>query len=59
MADALGVAEKRLGVRQQVVADGHRLRALKMRVTGHHPTCMRSSLGGERLDHVPDPGYEL
>jgi hypothetical protein len=59
VADALGVAKQRLGVSQQVVADGHRLRALKMRVAGHHPTGMRPSLPGERLDHVPDGGDEL
>ncbi len=36
-----------------------RLRALEMRVAGHHPTRVTASLGGERLDHLRERGRQL
>ena len=37
MAQAFGVAEQRLGVREEVMADGHGLRALQVGVAGQRP----------------------
>ena len=37
---------------EQVVADGHRLRALQMGVTRHHPARMCARLGSKGFDHV-------
>ena len=56
--EAFGVAQQRLGMRQQVMADRDRLRALEVGVSRHHPTCMPASLGRESLDHVSDRGHE-
>jgi hypothetical protein len=44
---------------EQVMTDGHRLRALQVGVAGHHPTRVLSSLGGERVDDVGDGGDEV
>lgn len=44
---------------QQVMADCHRLRALKVGVPGHHPPGMSTSLGGESLDDYGDRGHQV
>ncbi len=53
MTKPLGVAKQRLGVRKQVVSDGHRLSALEMGVAGHHPAGM---IGGLRRQSLHDCG---
>jgi hypothetical protein len=54
MTKALGVAKQRLGVRKQVVADGHRLSVLEVGVAGHHPTGV---IGGLRRQSLHGRGH--
>jgi hypothetical protein len=54
----LRVAEERFGVRKQVMAGRHRLRALEVRVARHHPSRMRPGFGGEGVDRLRDRRHE-
>jgi hypothetical protein len=42
-----------------MVAHGHGLRALKVRITGHHPAGVAVGLPAKRLDHRRDLGGQL
>jgi hypothetical protein len=46
-------------VREKVVADRHRLGALKVRVAGPHPSRMHAGLGGELIDDAGDRLHEV
>ena len=46
-----GVAQKGLGVGEQVMAYGDRLRPLQVGVAGHRPVGMAARLGCQHLDH--------
>jgi hypothetical protein len=59
VAEALGVAKQRLGVSEKVMSYRDRLRALKMRVAGHHPAGVGVSLRAKSLDHRGDLGCQL
>ena len=54
------VATQWLGVGQQVMPDGHRLRPLQMRVPGHEPIGVRLGLVRQRIDEVgeADRGFD-
>lgn len=47
---SLGVAQQRLRVREQVVSDCDRLRALKVGISGHRPGGVLARLGGQGID---------
>ena len=54
MTHPLRVSEQWFSVGQQMVADSHRLRALEVRIAGHHPSRVRSSLAGQGVDRLGD-----
>jgi len=58
VAKALGIAKQRLGVCKEVVADGHRLRALEVCVAGHQPTGVIGCLRGQSI-HDGGGGVDL
>ena len=58
VAKPLGIAQQRLGVSKEVMADGDWLGTLKVRVTGHHPRGMDAGFGGKGLGRTRDLGHE-
>ncbi|GAC1690549.1 MAG: hypothetical protein PVS2B1_12900 [Candidatus Dormibacteraceae bacterium] len=58
-AKTLSVPQQRLRMREQVVADRHRLGPLQVRVARHHPSRVRAGLGGELVHNTGDRADEV
>ena len=59
MPKALGIAEQRLGVGEEVVPQSDRLCTLKVGVTGHDPAGVAVGLRAKSLDYCRDLGRQL